>query len=63
MAKSVSSFNQLVEFVQSFGIDSESAIPIAENFMGSANLDFDADGNFPAINVDFSPDDKTLKKC
>jgi hypothetical protein len=63
MAKSVASFNQLIEFVQSFGLDSEAAIPIAEQFMGSANLDFDADGNFPAINVDFSASDKTLKKA
>jgi hypothetical protein len=62
MAKSVSSFNQLVEFIQTFGIDSENAIPIAENFMGNSNIDFDIDGNFPPINVDFSAADKSLKK-
>ena len=62
MAKTVSSFNQLIEYVETFGIDSEGAIPIAETFMGNNNIDFDADGNFPPINVDFSAGDKTLKK-
>lgn len=63
MAKQVASFQQLIDYLGTFGIDTESAVPIAENFMGEVNVDFDADGNFAPMNVDFSAGDKMLKKA
>jgi hypothetical protein len=63
MAKKVSSFNELVAFVQSLGIEETEAIHISETFMDKNKIDFDADGNFAALDVDFSNDNKELKKA
>ncbi|MBN1410547.1 MAG: hypothetical protein JW969_06855 [Spirochaetales bacterium] len=63
MAKSVSSFDELTSFIQSFGIEETESIHIAEQFMDANNIDFDADGKFAPINVDFSKDAKTINKC
>ena len=62
MPKNVSSFKELEEYVQSFGIDETEAIHIAETFMDKNKIDFDADGNFSAMDVDFSKDGKEIKK-
>ncbi len=60
--KNVSSFKGLEEYVQSFGIDETEAIHIAESFMDKNKIDFDADGKFRALDVDFLKDSKELKK-
>jgi hypothetical protein len=62
MPKNVSSFKELEEYVQSFGLDETEAIHIAENFMDKNKIEFDADGRFSALDVDFSNDSKELKK-
>ena len=43
MPKNVSSFKELEEYVQSFGIDETEAIHIAESFMDKNKIDFDVD--------------------
>jgi len=63
MAKTVASFGELTSFIQSFGIEETESIHIAESFMDKNSIDFDADGNFDSINVDFSPDTKVVSKC
>ena len=63
MGKTVASFDELTGFIQSFGIEETESIHIAENFMDKNNIDFDVDGNFDAINVDFSADSKAVNKC
>ena len=62
MPKKVSSFNELVAYVQSLGMEETEAIHIAETFMDKNKIDFDADGNFSALDVDFVKDSKELKK-
>jgi len=62
MPKNVSSFKELEEYVQSFGIDETEAIHIAESFMDKNKIDFDADGKFSAIDVDFLKESKEVKK-
>jgi len=54
MAQTFSSFQQLVDFLGTKGIDSENAVPVAERFMEVVNVDFDADGNFAAMTVDYN---------
>ena len=63
MAKKVTSFDELTAYIQSFGIEETEAIHIAEAFMDKNNIAFDADGNFDAIDVDFSQGDKSVSKC
>lgn len=63
MAQTCSSFQQLVDFLGTKGIESEKAVPIAEQFMGVVNVDFDADGNFAPMSVDFDAAGNILKKC
>ena len=63
MGKAVASFDELSSFIQSFGIDETEAIHIAEEFMDKNSIDFDADGKFDPINVDFSADSKAVSKC
>ena len=63
MAKSVSSFDDLTKFIGSFGVEDSESIHIAEQFMDKNNINFDADGNFDAINVDYSAEKKSLVKC
>jgi hypothetical protein len=62
VAQIVSSFKQLVDFLYAKGIENEKAVPIAEDFMGVVNVDFDADGNFAPMNVDFDETAGKLKK-
>lgn len=63
MGKTVASFDELTGFIQSFGIDETESIHIAEAFMDKNKIDFDADGNFDAIDVDFAADTKVVNKC
>ena len=63
MGKTVASFSELTSFIQSFGIEETESIYIAESFMDKNSIEFDADGNFDAINVDFSPNTKVVNKC
>ena len=49
-----SSFQQLVDFLGTLGLENEKAVPVAERFMEAANVDFDADGNFAPMSVDFA---------
>jgi hypothetical protein len=62
MSKKVGSFKELAEFVQSFGIGESEAIHIAESFMDKNKIDFDADGNFTPLDVDFSKDSNEITK-
>ena len=63
MTSTLSSFQQLVDFLATKGLDTEKAVPVAERFMEAVNVDFDADGNFAPIAVDFDPTVGTLKKA
>ena len=63
MAQTLSSFQQLVDFLATQGLDNESAVPIAERFMEAVNVDFDADGNFAPMAVDFDSGAKALKRA
>jgi hypothetical protein len=63
MAKTVTSFDELTSFIKSFGIDETESIHIAEAFMDKNSINFDADGNFDAIDVDFVADTKVVNKC
>ena len=63
MAQSCSSFQQLIDFLGTKGIETEKAVPIAEQFMGVVNVEFDADGNFAAMAVDFDAGSNSLKKA
>ncbi len=63
MAQTCSSFQQLVDFLGTKGIETEKAVPIAEQFMGMVNVEFDADGNFAAMSVDFDSGSNSLKKA
>jgi hypothetical protein len=62
MAQVVSSFQQIVDFLCAKGFENEKAVPIAEEFMGVVQVDFDADGNFAAMNVDFDAAAGKLKR-
>jgi len=62
LAQTLSSFQQLVDFLGTQGFDNEGAVPIAERFMEVVNVDFDADGNFAPMAVDFDGPSKSLKK-
>ncbi|MBN1799539.1 MAG: hypothetical protein JW822_13270 [Spirochaetales bacterium] len=62
MPKKVSSFQELAAYVQSCGVEETDAIHIAETFMDKNKINFDADGNFSAVDVDFSKDNKEIKK-
>lgn len=62
MAQKVASFNELTQFIQSFGIEETESIHIAETFMDANNIDFDGDGNFAPLDVDFSKDNKAVSK-
>jgi|GEM_PF-1886038 hypothetical protein len=62
MAQTLSSFQQLVDFLATKGLDSEKAVPIAERFMEAVNVDFDADGNFAPMSVDFDAAAGALKQ-
>jgi len=63
MAQTLSSFQQLVDFLGTYGIDSENAVPVAERFMEAVNIDFDADGNFAPLAVDYDPGARALKRA
>lgn len=54
VAQSCASFQQLVDFLGAKGLESEQAVPVAERFMEAVNVDFDADGNFAAMTVDYN---------
>jgi hypothetical protein len=63
MAQTLSSFQQLVDFLGTKGLESEKAVPVAERFMGAVNVDFDADGNFAPMAVDYDAGSGELKKA
>lgn len=54
MAQTCASFQQLVDYLGTQGLDSEQAVPVAERFMEAVNIDFDADGNFAPLAVDYA---------
>jgi hypothetical protein len=60
MAQKVSSFDELTAYVMSVGVE---AIHIAEEFMDKNSIEFDADGNFNALNVEFSKEKKAVITC
>ena len=62
MAQTLASFQQLVDFLGTQGVDTESAVPIAERFMEAVNVDFDADGNFAPMAVEFDKAAGELKR-
>jgi hypothetical protein len=62
MAKEVASFNDLVAYLISCKIEDSDAVHIAEHFMDSQQIQFDADGNFPAVNIDYDPGSKSVVK-
>jgi len=43
-----------VDFLGTQGLESEQAVPVAERFMEAVNIDFDADGNFAPLTVDYA---------
>lgn len=53
MAQTCSSFQQLVDYLAKLGLDNENAVPVAERFMEVCGVDFDADGNFAPLQVDY----------
>jgi len=53
----------LVDFLGTKGLDNENAVPVAERFMEAVNVDFDADGNFAPMEVDYDPAAGALKKA
>ncbi|MBN1696277.1 MAG: hypothetical protein JW881_02080 [Spirochaetales bacterium] len=63
MPQKVSSFDELSAFIISFGVEETEAIHIAEEFMDKNNIEFDADGNFSALNVEFSKEKKAVTTC
>jgi hypothetical protein len=63
VAQQVASFQQLVDFLGTKGFETEKAVPIAERFMGEVNVDFDADGNFAPMSVDYDSATGNLKKA
>ncbi len=60
MAKEVSSFNDLVAYLISCKIEDSDAIHIAEHFMDTQQIQFDADGNFSTLNVEYDSGSKTV---
>jgi hypothetical protein len=62
MAKEVANFNDLVAYLISCKIEDSDAIHIAEHFMDSQQVQFDADGNFASVNVEYDPGSKTVVK-
>ncbi len=63
MAKQVANFNEIVAYVVSMKIEESDAIHIAEQFMDSQNIQFDADGNFQAITIDFDAGGKKVTRA
>jgi len=63
MAQTLSSFQQLVDFLATQGLETEKAVPVAERFMEAVNVDFDADGNFAPLSVDYDSANGALKKA
>jgi hypothetical protein len=62
MAKEVASFNDLVAFLISCQVEDSDAVHIAEHFMDTQKIDFDADGNFTKLNIEYDAGSKTLVK-
>ncbi|MBN2353448.1 MAG: hypothetical protein JXD23_12815 [Spirochaetales bacterium] len=62
MAKQVASFNDLVAYLISCKIEDSDAVHIAERFMDTQKIDFDADGNFAALDVEYDAGSKTVVK-
>lgn len=54
MAQTCSSFQQLVDFLATQGLENEQAVPVAERFMEATGVDFDADGNFAPMAVAYA---------
>ena len=63
MAKQVANFTEIVAFLTSLNVEESAAIHIAEQFMDANKIQFDADGNFSAINIDFNAGSQTLTKA
>lgn len=56
----VNSFNQIIDFLVSKGIEKSEAIHKAEAFMDKQSINFDADGNFDSINISYNGELKKI---
>ena len=63
MAKQVANFTEIVAYLTSLNVEESEAIHIAESFMDAQKIQFDADGNFTAISVDYNAPSKTIAKA
>ena len=63
MAKEVADFNAIVAYLVSEKIEESEAIHIAEQFMDSQKIQFDADGKFDPISVNFDAGGKKLTRA
>ena len=63
MAKQVASFNEIVAYLTQSGVEESEAIHIAESFMDSNKINFDADGNFDPITIEFNSSAKSLSRA
>jgi hypothetical protein len=63
MAQEVANFNAIVAYLVSLKIEESEAIHIAEQFMDAQNIQFDADGNFQAISIDYDAGGKQIHRA
>lgn len=54
---------EIVSFITAAGIEESEAIHIAESFMDSHKIAFDADGKFDPISIDFDASAKSVTKA
>lgn len=62
VAKQVANFTEIVSYLTGSGVEESEAIHIAEGFMDSQKIQFDADGNFDPISIDFNPSSKSIAR-
>ena len=60
MAKQVANFTEIVAYLTSLNVEESEAIHIAEHFMDANKIQFDADGNFNAVSIEYSAGSKTI---
>jgi hypothetical protein len=63
MAKQVANFSEMVSYLTSLNVEESEAIHIAESFMDAQKIQFDADGNFTAISIDYNASSKAISKA
>ena len=62
MAKEVANFCEIVAYLVSLKIEESEAIHLAEQFMDAQKIQFDADGNFQGLSIDFDGSGKKLNR-